>query len=313
MLPSWIKPHFGWRAGPRESIGIALGRREVCLVHAETGKDGTHARSLESASLPDALFAGRPAAATEEVLASAFGSLIKETRNKFIPCHVALPDPAMLFAVFELEEMPKTESSRTAWVRWRLAKDYSLEETAVACAHQELGRENGKPLLLGQGMEQAWLHCVRRALARAGIVPWSLNLGACYRFNHYHDRFAETRQGAAMVVLDPDSWAVLLWDAAARPRMMRARWRGRGDDYDAVAVEAERAILSYVRAGREDTVTRVYALSHPRELESLAAALDRRLREKCTPLMTPHAEADKAGPFEHQGLAELSLAAALAA
>jgi hypothetical protein len=144
-----------------------------------------------------------------------------------------------------------------------------------------------------------------------------MNLGAGYRFNQFHDRFAKEKHGAAMVMLDPDSWTVFLWDAAARPRLARARWRTRTDktieDYDEIALEAERSILSYVRSGKEGSVTRVYAISHAQELEEFTAALDRRLREKCIPLITPHANPEADRKIEGHDLASVSLAAATAA
>jgi hypothetical protein len=230
---------------------------------------------------------------------------------------VALPDPTTAFTVFELDELPKSEKTRLELVRWRFAKEYSVDGAMFDCAHQTLGQENAKHLLMGQGIDKAWLQCIKQALRRGGITPWSMNLGACYRFNQFHDRFAKEKHGAAMVVLDPDSWTVFLWDAAARPRLVRARWRTRTDktieDYDEIALEAERSILSYVRSGKEGSVTRVYAISHARELEGLTAALDRRLRENCLPLVATSADPEEGRKIMDHGLASVSLAAATAA
>lgn len=243
MSPSWISRRFKGSAGPKASVGIAIGRREVCMVHAMLGGNGTHIQAIETAPLPDAMFTGSPTPATESNLASVLAKVAKVAKDKFIPCHVALPDPAMAFAVFELDELPKSEKTRLELVRWRFAKEYSVGGETFDCVHQVLGRENGKHLLLGQGMDKDWLQCIKQALRDAGLTPWSMYPGACYRFNQFHDRFAREKHGAAMVILDPDSWAVFLWDTAARPRLVRARWRTRTDeiaeDYDEIALEAE--------------------------------------------------------------------------
>jgi len=316
VSPSWISRRFKAGGGPKASMGIAVGRRQVCAAHAVLGEKGAHIEAIETASLPDAVFAGSPTPTAESNLAMAFAKVAKAAKERFIPCHVALPDPAMAFAVFELDELPKSEKTRFDLVRWRFAKEYSVNGETFDCVHQELGKENGKHLLLGQGMDKAWSQCVKQALRRAGIAPWSMNPGACYRFNQFHDRFAMEKHGAAMVILDPDSWAVFLWDATARPRLVRARWRTSTDkiidDYDEIALEAERLILSYVRSGREGTVTRVYAVSHARELEGLAMALDRRLREKCLPLLVPSTNPEADSKIMDHDLASVSLAAALA-
>ncbi len=316
MSPSWISRWFKGRAGPKASVGIALGRREVCAVHAVFGEKGTQVQAIHSAPLSDEMFAGSPTPAAESNLASAFAEVTREIRGKFIPCHVALPDPMMRFTVFELDELPKSEKTRLELVRWRFAKEHPAGDQTLDCAYQELGLENSKHLLLGQSMDDAWLQCIKQALRRAGVTPWSMNLGAGYRFNQFHDRFVKEKQGAAMVTLDPDSWSVFLWDATARPRLARARWRAGTDNgteaYNIIALEAERSILSYVRSGKEGSVMRVYAISHAQELEGLTAALDRRLREKCIPLAAPCANPDEERKIQDHGLASLSLAAAVA-
>lgn len=316
MSPSWISRRFKGSTGPKASVGIAMGRREVCVVHAMLGEKGAHIQTIETAPLPDAMFTGSPTPATESNLASVFAKVARTAKDKFIPCHVALPDPATAFAVFELDELPKSGKTRLDLVRWRFAKEYSVGSGTFDCVHQALGRDNGKHLLLGQGMDKAWLQCIKQALRGAGITPWSINPGACYRFNQFHDRFAGEKHGAAMIMLDPDSWAVFLWDAAARPRLARARWRTRTDkiaeDHDEIALEAERLILSYVRSGRKGAVTRVYAVSHSRELEGFTATLDRRLREKCLPLMMPGRDPEGDRKMMDHGLASVSLTAALA-
>jgi hypothetical protein len=289
----------------------------VCAVHAVLGDKGAHIQAIDTAQLSDAMFAGPPTPAVESNLAAAFVKVAKVAKGRFIPCHVALPDPAIMFTVFELDDLPKSEKTRLELVRWRFAKEYSADAETFDCVHQALGQENGKHLLLGQEIDKAWWQCIKQALRSAGITPWSMNLGACYRFNQFHDRFAKEKQGAAMIILDPDSWAVFLWDAAARPRLARARWRTSTDaameDYDAIALEAERSILSYVRAGKEGSVSRVYAISHARELEGLTTALDRRLREKCLPLIMPSMDPEGDRRIMDHGLASVSLAAATAA
>lgn len=316
MSPSWTSRRFKWSTGLKGSIGIAVGRREVCAVHAVLGEKNTHVQTIHSAQLSDEMFAGPPTPAVETDLASAFAKVAPEAKGKFIPCHVALPDPTMRFTVFELDELPKSEKARLELVRWRFAKEHPAGDQTLACAYQGLGQENSKHLLLGQAADNAWLQCIKQALRRAGITPWSVNLGAGYRFNQFHDRFAKEKHGAAMVILDPDSWSVFLWDAAARPRLARARWRTGIDNgmeaYDMIAREAERSILSYVRSGKNGSIARVYAVGHAHELDELAAALDRRLREKCIPLAAPCAIPDEDRKIQDHGLALLSLAASVA-
>ncbi len=312
MSPSWTSRWFRDSA-PKPSIGIAIGRREICAVHAVLGEKGAQVQAIHSVQLADEMFIGSPTPTTESNLTSALVKVAAEAHKKFIPCHVALPDPAIRFTVFELDELPTSDKARLELVRWRFAKEHASADQTLACTYQELGSDSNKQLLLSEAMDNAWLQCVKHALQRANIVPWSMNLGARYRFNRFHDRFAKEKHGAAMVILDPDSWSVFLWDATTRPRLARARWRNGADGgtqaYDLIALEAERSILSYVRSGKNGSIAQVYAVGDARELNELAAALDRRLREKCIPLTAVDANPNEDAKLQEHSLASLSFAA----
>lgn len=275
-----------------------------------------HIQAIHSVPLADTLFTGTPTLEVESALASAFSKVAANAAGKFIPCHVAVPDPAVRFTVFELDELPKSGKTRLDLIRWRFDKEHAGDTQALDCICQGLGQENGKHLLLGQAVDSAWLQCITRALRRAGLTPWSINMGACYRFNQFHDRFAKENHGAAMVALDADAWSVFIWDAGARPRLARASWRAGADDatqsFETIALEAERSILSYVRSGKGGAVARVYAVSHARELDGLADALNRRLRESCVPLLPESTDPEESRQRENHALASLALAAALA-
>lgn len=285
-------------------------------MYAVPRDQGAHIQAIHSVPLADTLFAGTPTPEVESALAAAFSKVTANAAGKFIPCHVAVPDPAVCFTVFELDELPKSEKTRLDLIRWRFDKEHSGDNQALDCYCQELGQENGKQLLLGQAVDSAWLQCIKRSLRRAGLTPWSINMGACYRFNQFHDRFAKENHGAAMVALDADAWSVFIWDAGARPRLVRANWRaGVGDatqSFEAIALEAERSILSYVRSGKGGAVARVYAVSQARELDGLADALNHRLREGCVPLLPEGADPEESRQRENHALASLALAAALA-
>lgn len=272
-------------------------------------------QAIHSVPLVDTLFAGPPTPEVESALAAALSKVAASAAGKFIPCHVAVPDPAVRFTVFELDELPKSEKTRLDLIRWRFDKEHAGDNQALDCICQGLGQENGKHLLLGQAVDSAWLQCIKRSLRRAGLTPWSINTGACYRFNQFHDRFAKENHGAAMVALDADAWSVFIWDAGARPRMVRANWRaGVGDatqSFETIALEAERSILSYVRSGKGGAVARVYAVSHARELDGLADALNRRLREGCVPLLPESTDQEESRQRENHALASLAFAAAV--
>jgi len=316
VSPLWTKRWPEWIAGSQATVGVAVGRSEICAVHVIHRDRRTQIQAIASVPLTDALFAGPPTPEIESALASAFSKVTANAVGKFIPCHVAVPDPVVRFSVFELDELPKSEKTRLDLIRWRFSKEHAGDNQVLDCVCQGLGQESGKHLLLGQAMDSAWLQSINRALHSAGLTPWSINMGARYRFNQFHDRFTKENHGAAMVALDSDVWSVFIWDAGVRPRLARANWRAGADDaaqsFEMIALEAERSILSYVRSGKGGTVARVYVVSQARELDGLVDALNRRLREGCVPLLSESADPDETRQSENHALAPLAFAAALA-
>jgi hypothetical protein len=194
-----------------------------------------------------------------------------------------VPDAAVRYGAFELDELPRGRAARLELARFRFARQGVPAEDASAC--QALADEAGRPLLFGMAMDAAWRRLVAEALARAGLRPWSMNPNVCRQWNRFHERLART--SGALVALGADAWSVWLWDARGTPRFARARWRERPDDHGAVAAEVERAILAYSHGGPGREVRSLYTAANG-ETAAMAAALDARLARRCSPLETMH-------------------------
>lgn len=298
---------------PKLSIGIAFGCREVCAVRLSASRDGWMLDDRRQEKLDVPLFRGAPPADATARLAATLDRLCGGMKRRFVPIRVSLPDALGDVSVFELEALPKGQDAQTALVRWRFARERYGDDRELACASQALGTDRDKHLLLGLAMDPVWLTCLRQAFDAARIVPWSLNFASCYRFNRFYPLLTGDGLGGALVALDPDVWTLVLWDAHGRLRAQRSRWRasiGQDNLHDTLASETERFIRAYVHGGADRRVDRVYVAGGD-ETVALAAALDRRLRERCVPLAagTGQAPADEGGkPFP--GLMETALAAA---
>lgn len=308
MSPSWTKV---LRTAPARMAGIAIGRDHVVAV-VLTGKGGQPAlHSHHSQPLPARLFDGSPDAAAEDALARALLAVSAEFRELYAPVHVALPDSVLRSTVFELDQLPKKAQLRQSLLRWRFARQWQRSEDSIDCRGADLGPDGAHHLHFGQGGDSAWLACVRRALARAGVSPWSMNAAAVYRYNGFHDQVAGA--AGALLALDPDSWSLLLWDDKARVRQVLTRLRDSqagGDEAAVIADEAERAILSYVQADSRRHVGRLHLAGSRIDTTALAGVFDARLRE---PVRVLRADAGIDAKFEAllDGLAPLALVAAL--
>lgn len=314
MLPSSIKALVQkLPAAAEQSFGIAIGRRELAIAAVTARPTLQWTRVL---AVPEELFSGGSAASCIGALADTLARAVPEARNRYVPVHVALPDPLGRVGILELESVPQGERLRLQLVRWRLAKEIGLTETELEVGYQDLGGENQKRLLLGQALNLDWLACVKTALARAQITAWSVNQAVCFRFNAFHARFAAAGKSGAMLALDPDAWSMAVWTADMRLRFVRSRWRtpdaaAPAEEIDVIAQEFERGILAYVHGNEGRTVDEVYISAAAMEGDLLAGALNGRLQTPCVPLALDIADVAAAGPRSE--LADVAVVAALAA
>ncbi len=306
MSLSWTRR---FSVAPSVSAGIAIGRNRICAVVLGANGDDRQVRAVLRQDMPVPLFAAQPDTAAEHGLAKVLHAISEEFRGEYASVHVALPDTVIRSTVFDLDELPKTTEMREALLRWRLAKEWQRSEDSLDCRGFDLGEDRGKRLLFGQAGDRAWLDCVRRALAQAGIMPWSLNAAAVYRFNCFHD--AMVGSGGALLSLDPDCWNLLLWDDTGRVRKVLTRLRqdlAVEDEVASIADEVERAILAYVQGGIR--IGRFHLAGSGAEMAILAEMFNARLRERVVAL---HADTGISGTVAgvRDGLAPLALATAL--
>ncbi len=257
------------------SAGLALGRDTLGL--ACLGARGK-VEALEERPLGVPLFCGAPTPHARQALAEGLAALGAKLARRYLPLHVSVPDAAVRWATFELDEMPRSAATRLELARFRFARQGVNGASAYAC--QALERDAGKALLFGTAMDGAWRDCIAGALAQARLAAWTLNANACRQWNRFHDRLVQS--AGALLAVAPDAWSLWLWDERGRPRHARGRWREPGD-HAALALEAERSILAYVQGAPARSVARVY-VAEAGEAGPVADALDARLSVPCTRL-----------------------------
>lgn len=309
MSPSWTR---AWRPAVACRAGIAIGRQQLTAVLLDDSQQPPRLRALHTQALAAPLFDGPPSAAAEDALVQALQAVSSDLAGRYAAVHVALPDFALRSAVFELEQLPRPARLQQALLRWRFAQAWQRSEDSLECRGQDLGRDGARHLLFAQAGDRAWLDCVRRALARVDIGPWSLNAAAVYRFNAFHDTLSATP--GALLALDADGWSLLIWDEQGRLRQSLIRLRANASEplavtLAAIADEAERAILAYVQAEAGRRVERLYLTGEREDGAALCQTLNSRLREPAR-LLPADAAGGAAFSSPPGGLASLALLAA---
>jgi len=295
---------------PEAVAGIAIDARSVCVALLSAEGDGQALHAIEVRELPKPLFEAPPTAVDEASLAEALQGASAALSGKFAAVRVVLPDTVIRSAVLDLDDLPKTEEMRGALLRWRFAKEWQRPEDALECRGAELGEDRGKKVYFGQAADRQWLDSVKRALATAAIVPWSLNAAAVSRFNCFHDDMV-TGAGGALLALDAACWNLQVWDAQGRVRRVLTRLRVAGAaEYESIANAVERAILGYVHEAGGRAVDSLYLNGGEDEVAGLAAVFKGRLRESAI-WLRPDAKVAGSLAGMRTGLAPLALAAAL--
>jgi len=264
---SWTE-RLGRRKGP--SAGLALGRDYAAFAEVAASGRVTDVREV---ALESPLFSGAPSPGAANALDRVFKSISNSIKRRYLPLHISVPDPLVHWSVFELDELPSARAAQHELVAFRFSRQGLNGGHRYAC--QPLGREAGKHLVLGMASDGAWQELIASALARAGLVAWTINANACRQFNAFHDRLVEG--SGALVAAAPDAWSLTLWDGEGRMRYARGRWRTGASDAGEIAAEVERAILAYVHADPAREVARIFVVGEA----GVADALDARMRAPC--------------------------------
>lgn len=271
-----------WPAA-RRVMGIELAGDRLVAIHAELVGEVWGITGVEEKRLAFAPFRGVPRAEDELALSQALASLA-DAQRQAQPIQFALPDPAALFQIWELESLPGTVQERNALARFRLEKEWP-SASKMECVTQPLGVDRERALMLVIAVDRAWIECLRGACRTAGIVPTVMDMTVCHVFNQLHDKLHGQTSDGALLMMEPHAWTLLLWDQQARPRFVRTRWRetiaGRASDHDAIAVEVERLVRAYVLAAPGRIVSSLYVSAEEIDATPIAERLDTRMHTPC--------------------------------
>jgi hypothetical protein len=233
--------------------------RDTATLATCQEQDGRRAsRTVGQVALGVRLYDAEPAADAADRLAAAFAELRAALPGGLAPLQISLPDPAVSLQLLELDALPARRSEREALVRWRFAKALAREADRLACAWQPLGSSGGKHYVLATAIERVRIDPILAACRQAGLVPTTLGMSANYYFNGFHDQWTSGEHGA-LLIIEPASWTLMLWDAERRPCFLRSRWREAtgGADYDTIVADAERHVRAYVHGGPGRGIARV--------------------------------------------------------
>lgn len=303
MLPSSINQLMP--SAPLQA-GIAIGRHHLCAVTIESSGNAWSIRNIHRHDLSAPLFTGVPTPAAAGALDGALQALGEELKAQFALTHVALPDTVIRSSIFELDEMPKSAALQSELIRWRFAKDWQRPEDSLECRGQDIGSAAGKRLLLAQAGDQAWIDCVKQALARAGLMPSSMNAALTYRYNRFKHQFAPT--DGAMLSLDPDGWTLLHWNDCQQLRRIATRLRATDDfdDINSMAGDVVRAIQTGP-AGKSD---RLYLSGNTQDMLAMGGRLEQQLGIQVAMMHTVEGVSGNT-TWAREGMAPLALAAAM--
>lgn len=273
---------------PPGAIGLGISKNSVMAVRALREEDGYRLTHIAEEMLPFSLFSN--AAPREEdcaCLAQAMQRIAASIPQTYWPLQIALPDPAAVIQVMEFDSLPPTQHERAAIAQFRLDKEFPALPL-MQCSTQVISNEGEQGLLLALFIQRAWLDCLNDACRAAGIVPGVIDISINHIFNRFYDVVRATTNDGVLISIEPDTWSILFWDAGHRPRFVKSRWRdtsaGLDGEYEDIAQEVERLIMSYVLRVPGRKIDGIYLCAGGDDCASLAARLDKRMQMPCVQL-----------------------------
>jgi Tfp pilus assembly PilM family ATPase len=273
---------------PPGAIGLGFSKNSVMAVRALREEGGYCLTHIAEEVLPFSLFTN--AAPREEdcaCLAQAMQRIAASIPQTYWPLQIALPDPAAIIQVMEFDSLPPKPHERAAIAQFRLDKEFPALPQ-MQCSTQVISNEGEKGLLLALFIQRAWLDCLNDACRVAGIVPGVIDISINHLFNRFYDVVQATSNDGVLISMEPDTWSILFWDAAHRPRFVKSRWRdsnaGTDGEYEDIAQEVERLIMSYVLRVPGRKIDGIYLCAGEDDRTSLAARLDERMQMPCVQL-----------------------------
>jgi hypothetical protein len=275
---------------PSRAVGVCFARQHISVVQLRRSAARWQLETFVERKLSAPWFDSVAMPAATENLRQALAELTASFASTYIPVHVALPDPAVRVAIFELEELPKSPAAQTSLVEFRFNREPAAAGALVSVSQalgqvrsQLQGRAPLTQLLFGMSIDSGWHEAVQSLLREVGVVAWGIAPGALQRFNLLHDKLAEG--SGALVSVSADSWALLLWDEQGRLRHCNAHWRdpahaSADGDHQSIATETARVIVAYVDAHPERSIQKIFVAGGI-ETEAIAATLDRRASAPC--------------------------------
>lgn len=273
---------------PPGAIGLGFSKNSVMAVRALREEGGYRLTHIAEEVLPFSLFTN--AAPREDdcaCIAQAIQRIAASIPQTYWPLQIALPDPAAIIQVMEFDSLPPTPHERAAIAQFRLDKEFPALPQ-MQCTTQVISNEGEQGLLLALFIQRAWLDCLNDACRTAGMVPGVIDISINHIFNRFYDVVRATTNDGVLISIEPDTWSILFWDAGHRPRFVKSRWRdtnaGTDGEYEDIAQEVERLIMSYVLRVPGRKIDGIYLCAGDDDLTSLAARLDKRMQMPCVQL-----------------------------
>jgi len=241
------------------SVGIHIDVNTICAVHRQSKGTGKFIWQYDL-NTNENLFAG-----DVNILGRLLGEVLlevaKRIKNKFIPINIALPDPLLHQAIFELDEIPRGERLRNELLKLRFQRDYQLDTKDKIVSYQILGRTNGKNRIFAMAVKQDVISEIERVFVKSKQKPSVIDAFSLYMSNHLATCMG--LESSVVLCVAPHYWTIQIWDQQEQIRLIQSGWcdmRDRQPD-DGLFKDVERVLRSYLHFNSEEKISNFNVLA----------------------------------------------------
>lgn len=236
---------FPWSKS-RYLLGINIGIKSASAVLVEQNRGGNNPIKKLEIDYPASLKAEDNYQAVESILQSLLDYFNEELAFDYIPLQIAVADTLVSSAIFELEQMPKSQAMKNQLLAMRFQKDCHINMKNADISSQVI--QNSKHALYAITAPAALVSSIQSTIKHRQQNLQCIDKAIHYVFNHYYDQLLAD---ASMLFINDEYWTLIIWNSAKNVIYSRSKLHNANDQRVTIANDVLRLLHTYQQTDQQ--------------------------------------------------------------
>ena len=236
---------FPWSKS-RYLLGINIGIKSASAVLVEQNRGGNYPIKKLEINYPDSLKAEDNYQAIESILQSLLDYFNEELAFDYIPLQISVPDTLVSSAIFELEQMPKSQAMKNQLLAMRFQKDCHINMKNADISSQVI--QNTKHTLYAITAPAALVSSIQSTIKHRHQNLQCIDKAIHYVFNHFYDQLLAD---ASMLFINDEYWTLIIWNSDKNVVYFRSKLHSTDDQLINTADDVIRLLHTYQQTDQQ--------------------------------------------------------------